>query len=147
MGRNMIRQLFILVVLFGLAACGKLPDSPTETSDQTLDSEIATLPETSDTTQPEAEPEIPAGPGVATTSPPRSPLNLSLPADRDQPTEQNFDFKKPATLPNLFAVEKHKEKKKLAVGAKVLSDPTKEKNYVESVNGAELKIEILTTKP
>ena len=70
-------------------------------------------------------------------------FNLSLPAN-DNKSSEKLNFEKQERLPDLFTNANSKDKKKVALGAKFLNDPSEELNYVESVNGAEIKIEIQT---
>lgn len=69
------------------------------------------------------------------------PLDLSLPTDN---TEVEINLNHTNQLPQFFGDEANPKNKKVEVGAKLLSDESKEKTYVEAVKGAEIKIEIQT---
>ena len=75
----------------------------------------------------------------------RPNLNLTLPTEENTDIEE-LDFTKAKVLPDLFAAQQEKERKRLAVGAKVISDPDKQTKYSEKLKGAEVTIEVLTSK-
>ena len=75
----------------------------------------------------------------------RPNLNLTLPTEENTDIE-DLDFTKAKVLPDLFAAQQEKERKRLAVGAKVISDPDKQTKYSEKLKGAEVTIEVLTSK-
>lgn len=95
-------------------------------------------------TEPEVEAPIP--PEVELSpSEPRPPLDLRLAPDSVTEAGESFEFERGTSLPNLFNKGEQNDKTRMSVGAKMLTDPAS-KNYVESVNGAEVSIEIQTGK-
>lgn len=117
----MFKHLLTIVALFGMVSCGEVSEAPQEKPEMPTSSEV-----------PDAKPDQE-----------RSNLELSLPETGDSVTTQDLDLTKLKVLPDFFeeAKEKEEEKEKAATGAKFMNDPTKE-NYVESVTGEELKVEI-----
>ena len=115
----MFKQLLAIIVLFCLISCSESADSQQEKP------ETAITPEISDTTINQERPK----------------LDLSFPENIDTELNTNPDFKAHEVLPNLF--KNTTEKKKIAVGGKFITDPSQE-NYADSVEGAEIKIEIQT---
>ncbi len=141
----MFKQSIWLLVLCGLVSCSE-GSKPTHEADSTI-TEAPTHSEIL-----EAAPEEPSDTATAqqstedTTGPQRPALDLRLPADETADTGPALDVKKRDGLPNLFEQSKTAEKKKiLAVSGKVLTDPNN-KDYVDSVEGAEIKVEISTGK-
>ncbi|MFT7091217.1 MAG: hypothetical protein ACJAYE_002980 [Candidatus Azotimanducaceae bacterium] len=125
-------------------SCGEISEPIEVEEQQQTDTsaltEPATTTETSDTATSQQQ-------SVHSNARPARPmLNLSLPENKDQGSDTALDFEKPQALPDLFANQKGKEKKKLAVGAKVLTDPSKGMSYTESIKGAEVKVEIQTNQ-
>lgn len=71
----------------------------------------------------------------------KKPLNLDLVPGPSGSSDETLDFSDQHALPDLF--EKQEKDKRVSVGAKPLRDEAN-KDYLDSVQGAEFKVEIKT---
>jgi hypothetical protein len=127
----MTRYCFVLLVICGLIACGDSPDMTATLHDDVQDSReegsrAAELPR--------ADPDLP-------DELPANPLDLSLP--QEEITAGGEDgFSEEPLLPDLFEQNKKEEKKKVVVKGKVLLESSSEAISMDSIDGAEVSIEV-----
>jgi hypothetical protein len=129
------------VLLGGASSCQDVP-YPEQ-------SEAGVLDQTGMETQPQASDLAPLSEAAESTrEQKRLILDLRLPESNDPIADETLDFSKAKdkAQPDYFATENQQpeEKKKLAVGARVISKPSLETHYEEWVKGAEIKIEVQT---
>ena len=80
-------------------------------------------------------------PNINTPKGDQKSLDLSLPNNPEAKLGESYDFSEKKVLPNLF--EDKKKEEDISLGGKMLTDPEQEV-LAESVNGAQLNIEIKT---
>ncbi len=123
--------VFLMPLIFSACSESTVSESTSleESSSSNVESEKALAEKTSQkSTSPEIEKNRPA-------------LNLSLNSAPSRESVPGEDFSKKNTLPNLF--DKEEKEKKLSVSGKPLRDAANP-DYVDSVQGAELSVEIKT---
>lgn len=141
----MLIRIFIISLIFTLIGCS---DSNVETHDQKASKNSNSTHEQLDSKRPD-KPSIDNRPisnekrrkveDTSKITSKKHPIDLTLPDDWDADNQDLYETPIDNLLPNLF--QKKPKEKDVKFGGKLLNDESND-NYVDSIEGAEISVEI-----